>query len=66
MIQRGGITKSATKVSAAASYMVSNMMNNDLALSTMSRMITIDPTLYDHSASVAMLSGIIAKTVLRR
>lgn len=66
MVLRGGINKMvASKVSAAASYMVANLMENDLAMSTLSRMITIDPTLYDHSASVAMFSGIMAKQYLK-
>jgi HD-GYP domain-containing protein (c-di-GMP phosphodiesterase class II) len=41
--------------------MVSQLMSNDLAMSTLSRMIAIDPSLYDHSASVAMFSTIMAK-----
>jgi len=62
MILRGGITIEVTKrVAAAASYMVSNLMDNNYAMATLSRMIQIDPTLYDHSASVAMLSGVIGK-----
>ena len=66
MVLRGGLNQTvARKVSAAASFMVSNLMDNDLAMSTLSRMITIDPTLYDHSASVAMFSGIMAKQYLK-
>ncbi len=62
MILRGGISKSvAERVKSAAAYMVSQLMDNELAMSTLSRMITIDPTLYDHSASVAMFSTILAK-----
>lgn len=66
MVLRGGITKSvAAKVKAAASHMVANLMDNDYAMSTLSKMITIDPTLYDHSASVAMFGGIMAKQYLK-
>ncbi|MDB2447286.1 HD domain-containing protein [bacterium] len=66
MVLRGGLNKSvAAQVKAAASYMVSNLMENDFAMSTLSKMITIDPTLYDHSASVAMFGGIMAKQYLK-
>ena len=67
MVLRGGINKDvAHKVSAAASFMVSNLMDNDLAMSTLSRMINIDPTLYDHSASVAMFAGIMANQQFKK
>ena len=67
MIVRGGINeKLARKVTAAASYMVSNLMNNDVAMGTLSRMIYIDPTLYDHSASVAMFAVIMATRQLEK
>jgi HD-GYP domain-containing protein (c-di-GMP phosphodiesterase class II) len=62
MVLRGGVNKQvAERVKTAAAYMVNQLMANDLAMSTLSRMITIDPTLYDHSASVAMFSTIMAK-----
>ena len=62
MILRGGITEDTTrKVTAAASFMVSNLMDNNFAMATLSRMIQMDPTLYDHSAAVAMFSGIMGK-----
>ena len=62
MILRGGITKSvAERVKSAAAHMVNQLMDNDFAMSTLSRMITIDPTLYDHSASVAMFATIMAR-----
>ncbi len=62
MILRGGINEDATrKVAAAASFMVSNLMDNNFAIATLSRMIQIDPSLYDHSAAVAMFSGIMGK-----
>ena len=61
MIVRGGIdTKVAQKVSAEATRMVDTLMDSDLAMGTLSRMITIDPTLYDHSAAVAMFSSLMA------
>lgn len=59
MIVRGGINHQvAEKATAAASYMVQNLMNSEAAMGTLSRMITIDPTLYDHSAAVAMFAGL--------
>lgn len=62
MILRGGVNKQvAERVKSAAAFMVNQLMANDLAMSTLSKMITIDPTLYDHSASVAMFSTIMAK-----
>jgi len=62
MVLRGGINEDATrKVAAAASFMVSNLMDNNYSMATLSRMIQIDPSLYDHSAAVAMFSGIMGK-----
>lgn len=62
MVLRGGVTKLvAERVKTAAAFMVSQLMGNELAISTLCRMIAIDPTLYDHSASVAMFATIMAK-----
>ncbi len=62
MIIRGGINQAvAEHVKGSAAFMVKQLMDNELAISTLSRMITIDPTLYDHSASVAMFATIMAK-----
>lgn len=62
MVLRGGIDKQvADRVKFAASAMVQNLMDSDSALATLSRMISIDPTLYDHSASVAMFATVMAK-----
>jgi HD-GYP domain-containing protein (c-di-GMP phosphodiesterase class II) len=62
MVLRGGIDKQvAERIKSAASHMVQNLMDNDSAMATLSRMISIDPTLYDHSASVAMFSTVMAK-----
>ncbi len=62
MVLRGGIDKQvADRVKAAASAMVQNLMDSDSALATLSRMISIDPTLYDHSASVAMFATVMAR-----
>ena len=48
------------QVAMAAKYIVSNMLDSDTMLSTLSRMINCDPTLYDHSATVAMLAATVA------
>ncbi|RYZ56866.1 MAG: HD domain-containing protein [Proteobacteria bacterium] len=62
MVLRGGIDKQvAERIKSAASHMVQNLMDNDSAMATLSRMISIDPTLYDHSASVAMFSTVMAR-----
>ena len=61
MIVKGGIDKKvASRAQAAASYMMNNMMQSQAAVGTLSRMIQIDPTLYDHSAAVAMFAGLMA------
>ena len=66
MIVRGGINAEvASRVAASASFMVSNLMNNELAMATLSRMISVDPSLYDHSAAVAMFAGIIGTRHLK-
>ena len=62
MVLRGGIDKQvAERVKAAAAFMVQNLMDSDMAMGTLSRMISIDPSLYDHSASVAMFSTVMAR-----
>lgn len=62
MVLRGGVNRQvAERVKVAAAFMVNQLMANDFAISTLSRMIAIDPSLYDHSASVAMFSTIMAK-----
>ncbi len=62
MVLRGGIDKQvAERVKTAASFMVQNLMDSESAMATLSRMITIDPTLYDHSASVAMFATVMAR-----
>jgi putative nucleotidyltransferase with HDIG domain len=64
---RGGITNEvASKVRASAAHLVNNLMDNGMAIATLSRMVTHDPTLYDHSASVAMLAGMIAGRCLEK
>ncbi len=65
MIVRGGLSPTlAAKAREAAGMMVNNLMECEVAIGTLSRMIHADPTLYDHSASVAMLSGVISRTLL--
>jgi putative nucleotidyltransferase with HDIG domain len=63
MIVRGGINNEvASQVKASAAYLVNNLLDSESAVVTLSRMVIHDPTLYDHSAAVAMLAGVIAKT----
>lgn len=67
MIVRGGINKNvAQKAQAAASRLIDNLMDSEVAIGTLSRMILADETLYDHSAAVAMIAGIIAKNLLNK
>jgi len=67
LVVRGGITNEvALKVRASAAHLVSNLMDSGMAIATLSRMVIHDPTLYDHSASVAMLAGMIASKCLDR
>lgn len=65
LVVRGGINgEVAKRVHQSATYMVNNLMDSDMAIATLSRMITHDPTLYDHSASVAMIAGMICNQCL--
>jgi putative nucleotidyltransferase with HDIG domain len=67
MMVRGGLSPVvAAQARAAAGVLVNNLMECEVAVGTLSRMVQADPTLYDHSASVAMLSGVIARTMLGR
>jgi HD-GYP domain-containing protein (c-di-GMP phosphodiesterase class II) len=67
LVVRGGINKEVAKtIEASASYLVDNLFDSQSAISTLSRMIIHDPTLYDHSASVAMLSSLISTQHLDR
>lgn len=61
LIVRGGVNDDVVKqVKSSANYLVTNLMENEFAIATLSKMVIHDPTLYDHSASVAMISGMIA------
>ncbi len=65
LVVRGGITDDVVnQVKSSANFMVNNLIESDVAIATLSRMVTHDPTLYDHSASVAMISGLIAMQCL--
>jgi putative nucleotidyltransferase with HDIG domain len=67
MMVRGGLSPVvAAQAREAAGVLVNNLMECEVAVGTLSRMVQADPTLYDHSASVAMLSGVIARTMLGR
>ncbi|WP_176736413.1 HD-GYP domain-containing protein [Oligoflexus tunisiensis] len=67
MMVRGGLSPQvAAQAREAASILVSSLMECEVAVGTLSRMVQADPTLYDHSASVAMMSGVIARTMLGR
>ncbi|NBO39226.1 HD domain-containing protein [bacterium] len=65
LVVKGGIDEEVvSRVRASASLIVSSICDSQAALFTLSKMIACDPTLYDHSASVAMLCGIIAQEMV--
>ncbi|RYZ92950.1 MAG: HD domain-containing protein [Proteobacteria bacterium] len=65
MIIRGGITRGvALEARAATTKLIDNLMDSHVAIGTLSRMILVDSTLYDHSAAVAMLSGVISRNLM--
>ena len=66
MIVRGGITNHVANLAVTATTsIVSSQINSEIAVGTLSRMVTCDSTLYDHSASVAMLAAVIAGGFLK-
>ncbi len=67
LVVKGGVNAEvAEQVKASASFMVSNLLDSGTAIATLSRMVIHDPTLYDHSASVAMFGGMIATRCLKK
>lgn len=61
LVVRGGINKDTAKVvEASAAHLVDNLFDSQSAMATLSRMVIHDPTLYDHSASVAMFAALIS------
>ncbi|MDD9950515.1 MAG: HD domain-containing protein [Zetaproteobacteria bacterium] len=65
MIVRGGINNEVVRrATDATSSLVAAQIDSDVAAGTLSRMIESDATLYDHSASVAMIAAIIATSHL--
>ena len=62
---RGGIDqKVAEEVTLMAGGILDMMTHDAIILRTLVKMIKLDATLYDHSATVAILGGIIARNVL--
>jgi HD-GYP domain-containing protein (c-di-GMP phosphodiesterase class II) len=67
MVVKGGIDEEVVaRVRASASQIVSSVLDSQAALYTLSKMIACDPTLYDHSATVAMLCAIISQEMVDR
>lgn len=67
MVVKGGIDEEVVaRVRASASQIVSSVLDSQAALFTLSKMITCDPTLYDHSATVAMICAIISQEMVER
>ncbi len=67
MIVRGGINKTvAAHAKESANRLIDNLLDSHVAIGTLSRMILADGTLYDHSAAVAMIAGIMARSMLKK
>ncbi len=67
LVVKGGIDEEVVaRVRASASQIVSSVLDSQAALYTLSKMITCDPTLYDHSATVAMMCAIISNEMVDR
>lgn len=67
MVIKGGIDqKVANLAQETAGQVIDNLMDSEVAIGSLSRMVLADPTLYDHSAAVAMIAGIIAKKLLKK
>lgn len=66
MVVRGGLTPGVhERVTESAHKLVDALFHSEVAISTLSRMVTVDPTLYDHSASVAMIAGVIGGRLIK-
>lgn len=67
MVVKGGIdVKVASFAKETAHQMIDGLMESEVAIGTLSRMVLADPTLYDHSATVAMIAGVISKKLLKK
>lgn len=67
MVVKGGIDQNlAQSARLATKQMIDGLMTSEVAVGTLSRMVLADPTLYDHSATVAMISGVIAHKLLKK
>ena len=67
MIVRGGLTEEVVERAKASAFrVVTGLMDSAVAVFSLSKMVQADPTLYDHSASVAMIAGVIASRLLRK
>jgi HD-GYP domain-containing protein (c-di-GMP phosphodiesterase class II) len=65
MVVRGGLNPSViSAVGQSAEFLVDNIFSSERVVTTISKMVAIDPTLYDHSASVAMMAAIIGSRFL--
>lgn len=66
MVVRGGVTKDvAGRIQISTNNLVDGLMDSTAAIGSLSRMVACDPTLYDHSASVAMIATVIAGKILK-
>lgn len=67
MVVKGGIDKNvAFQAEQSAMHLVDNLMDSEIVIGTLSRMVIADPTLYDHSAAVAMIAGVISRKLLSK
>ena len=64
MVVKGGVNAEvAQTVAQTTAYLVDNLLDSETTVSTLSKMIICDDTLYDHSATVAMLSVTIGSQI---
>lgn len=62
LLVRGGLGKYTIEFAKkTAGSLVLSQLQSDESIATLSRMVEKDPTLYDHSASVAMLAAVVAR-----
>lgn len=67
LVVKGGVDEDVVaRVRASATHIVSTVLDSQSAVYTLSKMISCDPTLYDHSATVAMFCGILAQNMIER
>lgn len=61
LVVKGGVDRfAAEQIEEAAADLISRQLGSEDSFDTLSKLVLCDPTLYDHSASVAMFAGLLA------